>query len=339
MDRFLECVEREISTASDFLSNRCIKTIYFGGGTPSIFSPLSLQRLIDFASQVFDCSLVEETTIEVNPDDVNEEFVSKLSDTSFNRVSIGIQSMNDELLRFMNRRHDAKQAKRAVDILSKGGFSNISTDVIFGISGFEDTILETLRLLGQMGVQHISAYHLSVEPGTRFALLKKKGALSEISEEESEREFSLVHNTLVDMGFDHYEISNFALGETFRSRHNMAYWTSQPYLGFGPGAHSYDGSRIRRWSFQSVYSYVEGVRYQSEELSSKDLVNELLMTRLRTSRGLAASEIPEEFRSTILKSMQQFLLSGKLLQRGDYFYVPSKYYVVLDHILSSIFIV
>lgn len=339
MDSFLGCVEREISSASEFLKDRHINTIYFGGGTPSLYKPSSLQRLIDRAASLFDCGEVQETTVELNPDDVDENFVAMLGDTSFDRISLGVQSLDDSLLRFMNRRHDSSEAVRAVELLQRAGFSNISVDVIFGVKGFEKTLRETLRRIGEMGIQHVSAYHLSIEDGTRFALLRKRGLFDEISEQESEREFSLVHDTLQSMGFSHYEISNFATQEKYRSKHNMAYWTSLPYLGFGPGAHSYDGFRFRRWSSQSVFSYVEGVRYEQEELSDEDVTNEILLTRLRTAQGLDLARIPEKFRSAVLGSMEPFLASGKIQNVSPgHFVIPYNHYIISDHIIRSLFV-
>ena len=290
----VDAMHRELSAQYEFLYDESIRTIYFGGGTPSLLAPSEIERFVEQAKELFDCSHLEEITIEVNPDDITAEYIAELRKTSVNRISIGIQSLNDDCLKFMGRRHSAQQAVNAVKMLQDAGYDNISVDVIFGVEGYDSDVLEvTLRGILAMNVQHISAYHLTIEENTRFGRLLSRGELHETEEERSEAEFLQVHNSLTQAGFEHYEVSNYALPNC-RSRHNSSYWRGVEYLGIGPGAHSYNGN-LRRWCDQGVEEYVCGVEYGAEELSDRDKLNEYIMTSLRCVEGLSLDRVEREF--------------------------------------------
>lgn len=292
----VEAMHRELSAQCDFLHDKSIKTIYFGGGTPSLLAPSEIERFIEQAKELFDCSYLEEITIEVNPDDITAEYIAELRKTSVNRISMGIQSLNDDCLKFMGRRHSAQQAVDAVKMLQDAGYDNISVDVIFGIEGYGSEVLEaTLQGILAMGVQHISAYHLTIEENTRFGRMLSRGELHETEEECSEAEFLQVHNSLTQAGFEHYEVSNYAL-PNYRSRHNSSYWRGVEYLGIGPGAHSYNGAS-RRWCDQGVEEYAVAVEYGSEMLSERDKMNEYIMTSLRCAEGLSLDRVERDFGS------------------------------------------
>lgn len=284
----------ELQAESDFLHDRTIRTIYFGGGTPSLLAPREIEQFVQQARSLFDCSQLEEVTIEVNPDDITSEYVAELRKTSVNRISIGVQSLDDEVLKFMGRRHSADQAVKAVHMLQEAGYDNISVDVIFGVESCgADALRNTLQGVLAMDVQHISAYHLTIEENTRFGRMLSRGELNEIAEERSEAEFLQVHNSFTHAGFEHYEVSNYAL-PNYRSRHNSSYWQGVEYLGIGPGAHSYNGV-VRRWCEQGVEEYINGVDYGSEELSERDKLNEYVMTSLRCVEGFSLAQVEREF--------------------------------------------
>ena len=231
VDSVLEAMERELDGAVDWLADRRIRTVYFGGGTPSLCDPARLQGLADRAAALLDCSGVEEFTVEANPDDMTEEWLEALARTGANRLSVGVQSFDDDELRLMNRRHTGMQAVEAVRRAQAAGFANLTIDLIFGVPGFGgDTLRRSLDTALSLGVQHISAYHLTVEPDTAFGRRAARGEFRAVDEQISETEFLTVHHTLTEAGFEHYEVSNFAL-PGFRARHNAAYWHGAKYLG------------------------------------------------------------------------------------------------------------
>ena len=290
----VEAMHHELSAQQDFLHDKTIRTIYFGGGTPSLLAPSEIERFIEQVRSIFDCSELEEVTIEVNPDDITPEYITELRKTSVNRISMGVQSLDDDCLKFMGRRHSAQQAVDAVKMLQEAGYDNISVDVIFGIPGFGITELcNTLDKIVTMRVQHISAYHLTIEENTRFGRMWAKGELDELDECSSESHFSLVHRVLVAAGYEHYEVSNYAL-KNYRSKHNSSYWQGVEYLGIGPGAHSYN-SDTRRWCDQPIERYIENIEYGSENLSVTDKLNELVMTSLRCVEGLSLAKVERDF--------------------------------------------
>lgn len=294
VDKVVGAMHAEMDETDDFLHDRSIRTIYFGGGTPSLLPPRELQRFVEHARRLYDLSGIEEVTVEVNPDDVDEEYVKALRTTGVNRISVGIQSFDDRLLRLMNRRHDAGQGERAVRLLQAAGFQNITVDLIFGFEGFGNEVVEAdLQKIAELGIQHVSAYHLTIEPGTRLGRMASRGDFSAIPDERSEELFAMVHNTLTTNGFEHYEVSNYAL-EGFRSRHNSSYWTGSEYLGIGTGAHSFNG-QVRRWCLQQPVEYAERRDYESEQLTERDRFNELVMTSLRRAEGLDLAVVAERF--------------------------------------------
>ena len=335
----VEMMHRELDEQQGFLTDRAIRTIYFGGGTPSLLHPSEIERLIEHSRQIFDCSAVEEITIEVNPDDITNDYVSALRQTSVNRISMGIQSLNDECLQFMGRRHNAAGAVSAVNRLRRAGFDNISVDVIFGVPGFEESLESTLTEVLKLNVEHISAYHLTIEPATRFGKMLAKGDISQVSEQRSEDEFLTVHQRFTEAGFEHYEVSNFAKPSR-RSRHNSSYWTGTQYLGIGPGAHSFNGT-TRRWCDQDVKEYCQAVEYGSETLSAIDRLNEYIMVSLRRVEGIdletISSHWSREDAERIERAAEPFLESGWLVKDGAKIAVPADHFLVSDTIIGELF--
>lgn len=342
LPRVVENMHRELDERNTYLSEQQLTSIYFGGGTPSLVAPHDIEQLINHARELFDCSKVEEITIEANPDDITEEYVAALKSTSVNRVSLGIQSFDDRVLQFMNRRHTGAEAEEAVKRLRMIGINNISIDLIFGIAGFGTSHLdESLQRAISLDVEHISAYHLTIEERTRLGMLMRKGEYTPISDEESEREFLRVHNALCSAGYDHYEVSNFAKPE-LRARHNSAYWQGVEYLGIGAGAHSYSGDN-RTWCTSSAKEYAEGkFLYEGEELTATDHLNEYIMTSLRTSRGIDLEYIAKRFGSEHIASIERqaepWIASATLLRHENRLYIPATHFLVSDAIIESFFV-
>ena len=341
LPRVVENMHRELDERSTYLSEQRLTSIYFGGGTPSLVAPAEIERLINHAREKFDCSAVEEITIEANPDDITKEYALALKSTLVNRVSLGIQSFDDRVLQFMNRRHTGTEAETAVKRLRMIGINNISIDLIFGIAGFGQNHLdESLQRAINLDVEHISAYHLTIEERTRLGLLMRKGEYVPISDEESEHEFLRVHNALCSAGYDHYEVSNFAKPEQ-RARHNSAYWQGVEYLGIGAGAHSFSGDN-RTWCTSTAKEYAEGkFLYEGEELTTTDHLNEYIMTSLRTSRGIDLGYIAERFGTKHVASIEQaaepWLASKSLARHDNRLSIPATHFLVSDAIIESFF--
>lgn len=324
LERFIENLCKEIIHERDFIKNRQIKTIYFGGGTPSLLSKTHFERIFSTIEMYYDITDCEEITLECNPDDLTESYLSELSTLSFNRLSIGIQSFNDDELKLMNRRHSAAQAIDAVKRCQSAGFENISVDLIYGlpsqdVESFKSSINQAISL----NIQHISAYHLTYEKGTVFYAQLKNKTLIPIDENSSNDYFILLRKALSAVGFEAYEISNFSK-KGFRSKHNSSYWKGIPYFGFGPSAHSYNGE-IRRWNVASINEYLlkieaDECHYELEHLSTNDVYNELIMTSLRTIEGCDLNQLKFSFgdkKHTYLLSQSKSYIARNLLQIND----------------------
>lgn len=340
IDSVVDAMHQELDEQRDFLTDRSLRTIYFGGGTPSLLQPYELQRFIDHAAHIFDCTQVEEITIEANPDDLTEQYVEALRATDVNRVSLGVQSFNDEELRAMNRRHSAQQAVDAVKRLHNGGIENITIDLIFGVDGYGEQVLESsLEEALSLGVQHISAYHLTIEPHTTFYRRVQKGLMREVDEEQSEREYALIERRLCEAGFEHYEVSNYAKAG-FRSRHNSSYWQGVEYLGIGAGAHSFNG-RERHFSQQALPQYIAGREYECELLTPQDHYNEYVMTALRCCEGIDIFRVKERFGiecyDRLIGLAQRWIDSGDLLLDGGRLRIPTSRFMTSDAVIESFF--
>lgn len=334
-----EAMERELAETIDFLNDKNVRTVYFGGGTPSLFPPETLQRLIDCTAAVYSLTQGGEITVEVNPDDITARYVKELRHTDINRISIGIQSFDDRVLALMNRRHTAAQAQDAVKRLQDAGYENITADLIFGIDGFgEDVLRHDLQCLLDLGACHVSAYHLTVEPATHFGRMAERGEFKAIDEESSERQFLLIHDTLTAAAFEHYEVSNYAL-EGRRSQHNSSYWDGTEYIGIGSGAHSFNGE-IRRWCRQTPAQYAAKREYEQEVLDERDRFNECIMTSLRRVEGIDLDDIVRRFgeeRAARLRSEVQRLEGYGAELRGGRIFIPPERMLTSDAVASSLF--
>ena len=272
-----------------------ISTIYFGGGTPSLLSPAQIARIL----QTINATQAIEVTLEANPGDLTPDYLRAIREAGVNRLSIGIQSFDDEVLRLIGRRHTAAEAKAAVKAAQAAGFDNISIDLIYGIPSTLNSPLfawqDQIRQALQLGVQHISTYCLSYEEGTRMTRMLEQGEITEVDEDTENAMYDLLVSQLKEAGFEHYEVSSFAL-PSYRSQHNSSYWNRTPYIGLGAGAHSYDGARTRSWNPDNLEEYIRAMERGEdaatyETLTDTDLYNERIMLGLRTAEGIALSEL------------------------------------------------
>ena len=287
---FIESLLKEIILRQDYLGTETISTIYFGGGTPSVFSIKEIARILDHLNKLFKVEKDCEITIELNPDDVNPKYLRDLKKLNINRISLGIQSWRDSDLKMLNRRHDSAQAVRALRETFTAGFENVTIDLIYGIPGMSlQEWVSNLDFTFSFDIKHLSAYHLTIEPGTVFGKMQEKGLISEVEEEESASLFNTLIEKADSAGLVHYEISNFGRPGYF-SVHNSNYWKQVSYLGLGPSAHSFNGYS-RQWNIRNLKNYIKSVNsgksfFESEELDTKARFNEYIMTSLRTMWGI-----------------------------------------------------
>lgn len=324
------------------ISSRAYHTLYIGGGTPSTLPPTLLRHLLQETVRLYPLEAEAEVTVEANPDDITPEWITALRDTPVNRISMGCQTFDDGLLHFLHRRHSSLQTFKAVGMLQEAGYNNLSIDLIYGIPGQDkDTWRHDVEQALSLGVPHLSAYSLMYEEGTRLTQLRDKGEVEEVEESLSLWCYEHLCQELEKAGYEHYEISNFALPD-FRSRHNSSYWQGLPYLGFGAGAHSYDGGRIRRWNEGDLLGYVaNGPTFETEELTDDDLYNEYVMTRLRTREGIDLQMLEERFgpslRQYCLKQAKPHLQQGNLQQTGQRLHLTRGGIFVSNQVMSDLF--
>lgn len=345
--RYINVLFKEIALRKNYLENETIETIYFGGGTPSVLTEKQLDQILQFIFQEFRVSSAAEITFEANPDDLNKEYVESLFRGGINRLSIGIQSFNDELLKKMNRRHNALQAVQAVENAAKTGFENISVDLIYGLPGLTtDEWKCSLRQVFRMPVVHLSAYHLTYHEGTPFYSWLKKGKLKETDEIESAAQFDLLVDQSAAEGFELYEISNLAKNQMY-SKHNTSYWTGKKYLGLGPSAHSYNGIS-RQWNDSDIEKYLLANEngnpfYEEEILTGSEKFNEYLLTRLRTRWGISVATLEEEFGEEkaghFLKNIEKYVNAGWVTRNGKNFTLSRSGLFVSDDILAQLMII
>ena len=317
-DALVQALIREASLRSRYLEGEKVDTIYFGGGTPSLLSADQAESIISAIKDNFGVDDEPEITVEANPDDVFEGYFSSLREIGVNRVSLGVQSWDEKRLKYLGRRHTAVQSESALEQIFREGITNVSVDLIYGLPGMTVADLGAdLEKTFTFPVTHLSAYHLTIEDGTRLGKMKKEGRLTETDEETSASMFTLLGNRCRERGFIHYEISNFAL-EGYISRHNSSYWRQVPYVGLGPSAHSFD-RRSRQWNVSDVKKYIRSINsgevpFVREELDRLTVFNEYVMTSLRTMWGIDLSHV-ESFYD---KELHDYLvnLSDKYIRYG-----------------------
>lgn len=312
-DRYVDSLCREIALRKEYLSsystdskaaNTIVRTIYIGGGTPSQLSRYSLEKLFHAIDTYLECS-PEEVTMEVNPDDVTNDLAETISALHINRVSMGAQTFDDNRLKFLNRRHKSFQVERAIDILHEHGVGNISIDLMFGFPGQTcDSWKEDVRRAISLDIQHISAYSLMYEEGTRLYRMLKENMIKEIDEEVSLNMYNELINILCGAGYEHYEISNFAK-KGYRALHNSSYWHDIPYLGIGAAAHSYN-IKSRQWNVSDINKYIESISHDTvpftfESIDADTHYNDIVTTELRTSEGIDLSRLADKYVQYIVK--------------------------------------
>jgi oxygen-independent coproporphyrinogen-3 oxidase len=317
---FINSAIKELYLQKNYLQNKPIDTIYFGGGTPSILNSTDFQRIFEAIYVLHTVSSDAEITFEANPDDLTPPFFESIQALPFNRISIGIQSFNNDDLKRINRRHTADQAIQAVRTAQQAGFDNLSIDLIYGLPSQTIELWEQqLDIAFSLDVQHISAYGLTYEEGTALWKQRERGKVTVVDDEIMTEMYFHLRKRLLENDFEAYEVSNFAK-KGYRSRHNTSYWKQEAYLGIGPSAHSYN-LHSRQWNVSSNKEYIKAINensvyFEKEVLTLFDQYNDFVMVRLRTSDGLDLRVIEEkfgpEFKSYCLENIQPFIEDQKV---------------------------
>lgn len=342
---YIDSLIHEMQLRTDFLpqgNDATINTIYIGGGTPSQISRTDIDRLFNNIYKVYGCKS-SETTVEVNPDDVDANLVRCLVNNGVNRVSMGAQTFDDERLRWLRRRHSSKQVYEAVDCLRHGGIARISVDLMYGFPNqtaeqWQYDIDEVIKL----GVEHVSAYSLMYEEGTPLYRLLEKHEIKENDEELSLLMYNMLVEQLRSAGYEHYEVSNFALPGC-RAQHNSSYWNDTPYIGLGAAAHSYNRS-VRQWNVSDIDAYMEAINegrvpFEQESIDADTHYDDLVTTALRTSDGLDLTMLSAQHQDYLLKMAQPHLLAKRMERKGNRIRICENSFMISDMIMSDLMMV
>ncbi len=343
IDTYVDALCSEMELRKDELGTEHAKTLYFGGGTPSLLTPSQLYKILDTLHRCYDLSQLEEFTFEANPEQLTKEYLYEIKTLGVNRLSIGVQSFSDADLKLLNRRHTAQQAVQAVKTAQDSGFDNISIDLIYGIPQ-SDSWQSNLATVETLDVQHLSCYSLTLEQGTAYAKLVEKGKIQPCDEETVIFQYNTLIQWAKENNFEQYEISNFCKSG-YHSRHNSGYWDGTRYMGFGAAAHSFSGTQ-RRWNVAVIAAYIKGVKNgtpfsESEVLTAADLYNEYVMTALRTAKGVEKSVLEQrfpDFASQFAEKARQFVLRGLLTDDGTAFRPTQKGLLMADAMAAESFV-
>ena len=342
--KYVDAVCREIILRKAYIGNEHVKTIYFGGGTPSQLSCAEFEQIFETIYDTFAVEADAEITIEANPDDLSNDYLNQLTKLPINRLSIGIQSFDDNDLVFLKRRHSSLQAKEVVHRCKEFGHNNISIDLMYGLpnqtmDGWKRNIEEAINL----DIQHISAYHLIYEEGTKLYKLFTSGKVNTVDEDTSLEMFVCMIDELNKAGFEHYEISNFAK-PNLHSRHNSSYWLGDKYLGLGPAAHSFDG-KSRGWNVSSIAKYIDGIninapKIEIEESDAKTSYNDFILTGMRTKWGVSLIKLKDLFGQEMLdyclQNVQKHIDQGMVIKENETLRLSKDGIFISDGIMSDL---
>jgi len=345
VDDLVQAEITELISRRNYIGEEIVNTLYFGGGTPSLLTISQVRKVLDCVKNNFEVSPGCEVTFEANPDDLTGEYLNDLYQSGINRLSVGIQSFNDNILRFLGRRHDSKRLVEIIELAKNAGFDNISADLIYAIPGMEyEVYLDSLEKVIQLDIQHVSAYSLTIEKGTYFGKLLEKKLINEVDEEVMMKHYNSTVDILAKNGFVQYEISNYAR-HGFKSRHNSSYWENEIYLGIGPSAHSFN--RVsRQWNVSNIKKYCEPISlsepsYEIEYLTDNDHFNEYLITGLRTTNGISIGYVINYFKDEIINhfntELKKLLTDDLISIEGDKVVLTRKGMLISDFILRQFY--
>ena len=345
-DDLVAALIKEINITPLFnANNEIIETVYFGGGTPSLLSSDNLKRIFEALHTKFIIAADAEITLEANPDDVKASNLISWKNMGINRLSMGIQSFDEDELRWMNRAHTAAESLQCIDEIRDARFTNFSIDLIYGSPLLtNDKWKRNVDIVFEKEVPHISCYALTVEPKTPLSKLITQHKKENVDSEKQSEQFLLLMQWMRTNGYEHYEISNYALSG-MRSKHNSSYWQGKNYYGFGPSAHSFDGNN-RRWNIANNNLYIQSLQkdiipFEEEKLTATQRLNEYIMTSLRTIEGLNIERVENEFGNgnadNIIASSRKFLNSNKLLLQNSHLILTDEGKLFADGIAADLF--
>lgn len=336
-DKYVDALLHEIELRNDYLGSELPETAYIGGGTPSLLHNSNITRI---ANAIYKKGITKEFTIECNPDDVTPELCKTLHDCGVNRISMGVQTFSDSRLQFLNRRHSSNDIPLAIRNLRNAGIDNISIDLMFGfpqetMGEWEADIDKALRL----NVQHISAYSLMYEEGTKLYAMLESGDIKENEENTSAAMYDKLIEKLTKNGYEHYEISNFAK-PGFRSLHNSSYWNGTKYLGLGAAAHSYD-TASRQWNVSNIKEYIKFIEsglipFEKETIDKQTRYNDMITTALRTKEGIDLTELSQEDYIYIIRNARRSMEAGTLAVTNNRLHLTRKGLYISDDIMSDL---
>ena len=345
--KVINAIKQELSIQKNYLNNAPISTIYFGGGTPSVLTGDEMTSIIDVINKQFYVNSNVECTIEANPEDITTEKLSSWFYSGINRISLGVQSFRDDDLKYMNRVHNGITAEKSIELIVLSKIDNFSVDLIYGFPKLSDYFWKkNIQKLINLKIKHISCYCLTVEKNTALFHLIKNKKYETINPERGRNQFLIAHNMLTNNGYEHYEISNFAK-DSFKSKHNQNYWNHTFYLGVGPSAHSFNGSS-RHWNIKNNLLYCDAIQnnkphYKKEILSKKDIINEYILTTIRTNKGIDLQYICNKIDNlelVLFKSEVQKLIKKKLIiKTNNNIQLTLSGMLFADQIASDLFII
>ena len=344
-NEMIDCIVKEMDIRESEFSKK-IDSLYIGGGTPSLMTNLELETIFNGLEKKMSIGDIKEITIEINPEDLISEKLEFYKEIGINRLSIGIQSMNNNILKWMNRSHDTNQVINGLNNTKVAGFENINLDFIYGTPknlsrDYKSELLEILKF----NPTHLSCYHLNIEDGTYFGHLEKNKKIKRIEDDISQQEFRWISEKLKSKNYQHYEISNFAV-QGKESFHNSNYWNQSSYIGLGPGAHSFRNS-IRRWNISNNRLYIKNIKagipyFEQEVLSPYDIVNEKIMLGLRTLNGLdkdhVFSIVPQAIKEGIESKLNTFLKDEILLSTNNIISMNPEKWLLSEYVSRELFI-
>lgn len=344
----LEAILFEIEQRKNFISTNKLNTIYLGGGTPSLLNIDEIHQIFDTIDKHFDIGNVQECTLEANPDDLTKEYIKSLKSTPINRLSIGVQSFFDSDLKYMGRIHNAQDAESAIKTAQDRGFEQLTIDLIYGVPNMShNQWLQNLSMVTKLQIPHFSAYALTVEERTILHHDIKYKKRKEVDIEQSAQQFEILMKQAPNMGFEQYEISNFAKQKKY-AVHNTNYWHGIPYLGIGPSAHSFDGTN-RGFNVANNSQYIKlltvdkSLAYQKELLNNEQRFNEYVMTSLRTMWGCDLNKIKNEWGNKISENLEnqarKFIIKKWIIQKEHCLILSTEGKLFADYIASEFFIV
>ncbi len=342
---YVEALCREVELRKNYLFANQISTLYFGGGTPSCLEVDELGTIVACVRKYWNLADDLEFSLEMNPEDAQKSKLLAFRNLGVNRLTIGVQSFNDDVLKRINRTHSALQALEAVDVARACGFDNIGIDLIIGLPGSTlQDLQREIEIIKSLDISHVSVYILSVDSNTVFEKLLEKGKFSPQDDDLLAEQYLFVSESLQQMGYEHYEISNFAKNSKY-SRHNTSYWQQVPYLGIGAAAHSFDGGS-RQWNVSHVKKYIDSLNngdliFEKEDLSDRDLFNEYLMTNFRTMWGIEPKFLEKAYPvwwKGIGSRLEDYMKRGLMSWCGDKIRLTERGWLLSDGIFSELFV-